>query len=73
MSFVVGVPEVCFRDIGRFIEAISHSFDDECLYLPCRDPIDGTSLFGSLLERAPKRAVPPNGTTPIFDAARTDH
>ena len=46
----MSLDEDCVGDVGRCIEAISHSFDDEGFYLLCRNPIDGTRLFGAAIQ-----------------------
>jgi hypothetical protein len=53
----------CVRDLGRFSETISHSFDDQGLDLVCRDPIDGARLFRSALQEGRRDVVP------VLDAA----
>ena len=46
------VDEDGVRDLGGFVEVTPNRFCDEGLDLVCRDPADGSGLFGSALQQA---------------------
>jgi hypothetical protein len=46
------VDEDGVRDLGGFVEVTPNRSCDEGLDLVCRDPADGSGLFGSALQQA---------------------
>ena len=60
------VDEDGVRDLGGFVEVTPNRFCDEGLDLVCRDPADGSGLFGSALQQRGRDVVA------VLDASLSD-